>query len=133
MQVNQHICRLFARENDIKIFDIDAGIRTHILIEEGLAYPGSTAVSTDPHANILGAIGAFGQGMGDMDIASAWHNGKVWFKIPASVKIIFDGRLPENVSAKDIVLNLLKYIRCKLAPWIFNRAIWPMCGQPRPR
>ena len=70
--------------------------------------PGSTAVSTDSHANILGAIGAFGQGMGDMDIAAAWHNGKVWFKIPPSVKINLEGKIPENVSSKDIVLNLLK-------------------------
>ena len=85
--VNQHICRLFAREQGIKVYDIDAGIGTHILIEEGYVYPGSTAVSTDSHANILGAIGAFGQGMGDMDIAAAWHNGKIWFKIPESVKI----------------------------------------------
>src|ERR1035437_1307057 len=66
--VNQHICRLFARENGIKVFDINAGIGTHILIDEGYVYPGSTALSTDSHANILGAIGAFGQGMGDMDI-----------------------------------------------------------------
>ncbi|MGD0756713.1 MAG: aconitase/3-isopropylmalate dehydratase large subunit family protein [Bacteroidales bacterium] len=106
--VNQHICRLFARENGIKVFDIDAGIGTHILIEEGYVHPGSTVVSTDSHANILGAIGAFGQGMGDMDIAAAWHNGKVWFKIPSSVKIIFDGNIPDNVSSKDIILNLLK-------------------------
>ncbi len=105
--VNQHICRLFARENDIKVFDIDAGIGTHILIEEGYVYPGSTAVSTDSHANILGAVGAFGQGMGDMDISAAWHKGKVWFKIPPSVKINFEGKIPENVSPKDIVLNLL--------------------------
>jgi 3-isopropylmalate/(R)-2-methylmalate dehydratase large subunit len=106
--VNQHICRLFARERGIKVFDIDSGIGTHILIEEGYVYPGSTTVSTDSHANILGAIGAFGQGMGDMDIAAAWHKGKVWFKIPASVKIIFDGKIREDVSSKDIVLNLLK-------------------------
>jgi 3-isopropylmalate/(R)-2-methylmalate dehydratase large subunit len=106
--VNQHICRLFAREQGIKVFDIDAGIGTHVLIEEGYVYPGSTALSTDSHANILGAIGAFGQGMGDMDIAAAWHNGKVWFKIPASVKISFEGKIPVNVSSKDIVLNLLK-------------------------
>lgn len=106
--VNQHICRLFARENGIKVFDIIAGIGTHILIDEGYVYPGSTAISTDSHANILGAIGAFGQGMGDMDIAAAWHNGKVWFKIPASVKITFEGKIPANVSSKDIVLNLLK-------------------------
>jgi homoaconitate hydratase family protein/3-isopropylmalate dehydratase small subunit len=106
--VNQHICRLFAREHAIKVYDIDAGIGTHILIEEGYVHPGSTVVSTDSHANILGAIGAFGQGMGDMDIAAAWHNGKVWFKIPLSVKINLEGKIPDNVSSKDIVLNLLK-------------------------
>jgi 3-isopropylmalate/(R)-2-methylmalate dehydratase large subunit len=106
--VNQHICRLFAREQGIKVYDIDAGIGTHILIEEGLVFPGSTAVSTDSHANILGAIGAFGQGMGDMDIAAAWHNGKVWFKIPPSAKINFEGKIPVDVSSKDIILNLLK-------------------------
>ncbi|HUX57308.1 MAG TPA: aconitase/3-isopropylmalate dehydratase large subunit family protein [Bacteroidales bacterium] len=105
--VNQHICRLFARENDIKVYDIDAGIGTHILIEEGYVFPGATAVSTDSHANILGAVGAFGQGMGDMDIAATWHTGKVWFKIPPSAKINFVGKIPENVSPKDIVLNLL--------------------------
>jgi len=106
--VNQHICRLFARENGIRVFDIDAGIGTHILIEEGFVYPGATSVSTDSHANILGAVGAFGQGMGDMDIAAAWHNGKVWFKVPASVKMILEGELPPDVSSKDIILNLLK-------------------------
>jgi 3-isopropylmalate/(R)-2-methylmalate dehydratase large subunit len=106
--VNQHICRLFAREHGIKVYDIDAGIGTHVLIEEGYVYPGSTAVSTDSHANILGAVGAFGQGMGDMDIAAAWHNGKVWFKIPHSVRIIFKGSVPKDVTSKDIILNLLK-------------------------
>ncbi len=106
--VNQHICRLFARDHGIQVYDIDAGIGTHILIEKGYITPGSTAVSTDSHANILGAIGAFGQGMGDMDIAAAWHDGKVWFKIPPSVKINLEGKIPENVSSKDIILNLLK-------------------------
>jgi len=106
--VNQHSCRLFARENGIKVYDIDAGIGTHVLMDEGYVFPGSTTVSTDSHANILGAIGAFGQGMGDMDIAAAWHNGKVWFKIPSSVKINLEGSTPETVSSKDIVLNLLK-------------------------
>ena len=105
--VNQHICRLFARENGINIYDIDAGIGTHILVENGHVFPGSTAVSTDSHANILGAIGAFGQGMGDMDIAAAWNKGKIWFKVPHSVKISLTGILPENISSKDIILNLL--------------------------
>jgi 3-isopropylmalate dehydratase small subunit len=105
--VNQHICRLFARKNGIKVFDIDAGIGTHVIIDEGIVFPGVTAISTDSHANILGAIGAFGQGMGDMDIASGWNKGKIWFKVPESVRIDLMGDMPPEISAKDIALNLL--------------------------
>ena len=105
--INQQIIRIFARKHGIKVFDIDNGIGTHTMMAEGLAYSGATAVTTDSHANILGAIGAFGQGMGDKDIAAAFSQGKVWFKVPKSVKINFVGKRPKNVSAKDIVLNLL--------------------------
>lgn len=105
--VIQHICRLYAREHGIRVFDIDAGIGTHTLIEKGLVYPGVTAVSTDSHANVLGAIGAFGQGMGDLDIAAAWNHGKIWFKVPESVKISFNGQFSPEISSKDIALNLL--------------------------
>ncbi|UBM61571.1 3-isopropylmalate dehydratase large subunit [Candidatus Sulfidibacterium hydrothermale] len=104
---NQQVVRVFARKHGIKVFDINNGIGTHTLIREGLAWPGSTAVTTDSHANILGAIGAFGQGMGDKDIAAAFHRGKVWFKVPPTVKLNLTGQLPEKVTAKDIVLNLL--------------------------
>ena len=107
--VNQHKCRVFARDHGIRVFDINAGIGTHTMIEQGLAWPGSTAVTTDSHANILGSIGAFGQGMGDKDIAVAFNRGKVWFKVPKSVKINLNGKRPENVTAKDIVLNLLHH------------------------
>jgi 3-isopropylmalate/(R)-2-methylmalate dehydratase large subunit len=105
---NQQYCRIFARNNNIPVFDIDAGIGTHLAIDKGLAVPGSTLVSTDSHANILGAIGSFGQGMGDQDIAAAWANGKVWFKVPETVKIVLDGLRPSKVYAKDVVLNLLR-------------------------
>jgi homoaconitase/3-isopropylmalate dehydratase large subunit/3-isopropylmalate dehydratase small subunit len=105
---NQQKCRIFARENNIMVFDINSGIGTHLAIDEGLAVPGSTLVSTDSHANILGAIGAFGQGMGDRDIAAAWARGAVWFKVPESVKITLKGKRTPVVSAKDIVLTLLK-------------------------
>lgn len=105
---NQHACRLFARERGVNVFDVDAGIGTHIAIEEGLVGPGGTLVSTDSHANILGAVGAFGQGMGDQDIAAAWAYGKVWFKVPESVKIVLEGKVPAGTTPKDIVLRLLR-------------------------
>lgn len=104
---NQHRCRNYARDHGIRVYDIDRGIGTHILVEEGLAWPGSTAVSTDSHANILGAIGAFGQGMGDKDIAASWHKGSIWFKVPETVRIILEGESTEGISAKEITLNLL--------------------------
>ncbi|HER09559.1 MAG TPA: 3-isopropylmalate dehydratase large subunit [Bacteroides sp.] len=104
---NQQICRQYARAHGIRVYDINKGIGSHILIEEGLAYPGSTAISTDSHANILGAVGAFGQGMGDKDTAGAWQKGTVWFRVPSSVKIVMKGKPDPALSAKDIVLNLL--------------------------
>lgn len=110
---NQHKCRLFARKRGIRVFDINAGIGTHLAIDNGLAYPSSTLVSTDSHANILGAIGAFGQGMGDIDIAAAFAFGKIWFKVPNSVKIVLEGMPKKDVEPKDIALFLLKHYGAK--------------------
>ncbi|MBE0647937.1 MAG: 3-isopropylmalate dehydratase large subunit [Bacteroidales bacterium] len=104
---NQQFCRLYAREKGIEVYDVNAGVGTHLAIDSGLAWPGSTFVSTDSHANIMGAISSFGQGMGDQDIAAAWAKGKVWFKVPESVRINLIGKRPANVTAKDIILNLL--------------------------
>ena len=108
--VNQQICRLFARENRIKIYDNNAGIGTHIAIDEGLVCPGETLVSTDSHANLVGAIGAFGQGMGDVDIAYAFTKGSVWFKVPSTIKIDFKGQPSSLAHPKDLVLFLLQTI-----------------------
>ena len=105
---NQHISRQFARRNDIKVFDINIGIGTHLVIDKNIAKPGGTIISTDSHANILGAIGAFGQGMGDKDISHAWAHGKVWFKVPPSVKITLNGKPSKNATPKDVVLRMLQ-------------------------
>ena len=105
---NQQICRVFAREHGIRVYDIDKGIGTHLAIDEGLVVPGSTLVSTDSHANILGAIGAFGQGMGDIDTAHAWAFGRVWFKVPPSLKIVLTGTPGPKAGPKDLVLAALR-------------------------
>ena len=105
---NQHICRQYARETGIQVFDIDSGIGTHIAIDNGFVSPGGTLVSTDSHANIIGAIGAFGQGMGDQDIARAFAAGTVWFEVPPTVKIILQGAPGPFATAKDIVLAMLQ-------------------------
>jgi homoaconitase/3-isopropylmalate dehydratase large subunit len=90
---NQQYCRKYARETGVGLRDITQGIGTHLALEEGLVGPGSTFVSTDSHANIMGAVGAFGQGMGDQDIAYAWAAGKVWFKVPKSARVVLGSGL----------------------------------------
>jgi len=105
---NQHACRLFAREFGINVYDINSGIGTHIAIDEGKIAPGETFISTDSHANIMGAIGAFGQGMGDQDMAAAWAFGKIWFKVPPTAKLILTGKPSPWATAKDIALAILK-------------------------
>jgi 3-isopropylmalate dehydratase small subunit len=107
---NQQRIRLFAARHSIKVYDIPEGIGTHIAVDEGLVGPGSTMVSTDSHANIVGAVGAFGQGMGDQDIAYAFAKGRVWFKVPPAVRITLEGRRPEGTTAKDMTLALLEKI-----------------------
>ena len=106
---NQQACRIFARNHDIKIYDVDSGIGTHLAVDLGLVGPGDTIVSTDSHANILGAIGTFGQGMGDQDIAHAWAYGKVWFEVPATVKVELTGMPRPGTSPKDVGLALLRH------------------------
>ncbi len=113
--INQEICRNFAKKHGIKVYDVDAGIGTHVLMEEGKVGPSDIAVGTDSHYNILGAIGAFGQGMGDIDIAYAFRTGKTWFEVPETIKVNIKGLPSENASPKDLTLYILKKLGTKEA------------------
>ena len=70
----------------IKVYDINLGIGTHIAIDSGLAYPEVLSFQPTLMPILWGQL-ELGQGMGDQDIAAAWANGKVWFKVPESVKL----------------------------------------------
>ncbi|MHA2247472.1 MAG: 3-isopropylmalate dehydratase large subunit [Candidatus Hodarchaeales archaeon] len=113
--VNQQVARVFARKHLTRkhLYDVDAGIGSHIMIEKGIAVPGATVVGTDSHLNILGAIGSFGQGMGDQDIAFAFKTGKTWFEVPESMTITIEGKPSSNTFAKDVTLGVLKEIGSK--------------------
>jgi 3-isopropylmalate/(R)-2-methylmalate dehydratase large subunit len=104
---NQQVCRTFAREQGIRVYDVDMGIGSHVLIEEGIAVPGSIVVGTDSHMNLLGAVGALGQGMGDVDIAFTFRTGRTWFEVPPTLLVNVPGKLRPPASAKDLVLALV--------------------------
>jgi len=106
--INQQICRDWAREQGVRVFDVDMGIGSHVALEYGLAWPGSTFVGTDSHLNILGAIGTFGQGMGDKDIAFTFRSGKTWFEVPHTMKVTLKGELKPPCTPKDLTLACLR-------------------------
>lgn len=106
--INQQICRDWAKDQGVKVFDVDMGIGSHVAMERGLTWPGATFVGTDSHLNILGAIGAFGQGMGDQDIAFAYKAGRTWFEVPYTMKVTIKGELKPPCTAKDLTLACLR-------------------------
>lgn len=112
---NQQVCREFARQQGVKIFDVNRGIGSHVLIEEGLASAGTTVVGTDSHLNILGGVGCFGQGMGDVDVTFAFRTGKTWFEVPETLKVEVKGKMSWPSTPKDMTLYVLKELGTKTA------------------
>jgi len=105
---NQRICREFAARHDIPyIFDVNSGIGQHVLLEHGMILPGSVVIGTDSHMNLLGAVGSFSTGMGTTDVTAAWATGRLWFRVPETIKITFTGTYDYPASAKDLTLFLV--------------------------
>ncbi len=98
--------REFARENDIKYyFEVGKGGIEHCLLpEQGLIMPGEIVIGADSHTCTYGALGALGTGVGSTDLAAAMATGKLWFKVPETIKVVFSGKLNPWVSGKDLIL-----------------------------
>ena len=69
--------------------------------------PGSLVVGTDSHTCTYGAFGAFATGIGSTDMASVFATGKLWFMVPETLQLTIEGRLPEKVTSKDVVLKII--------------------------
>lgn len=105
---DHRLCREFARRKGIrKFWDVDAGIAHVVLMEEGLVRPGMVIIGTDSHSTIYGALGALGTGVGFSEIAATWVTGKLWMKVPESLRVEVSGRRQAGVSAKDLMLRLI--------------------------
>ena len=105
---DQRICREYAALRGIKKFyDVDAGIAHLVLSEEGHIRPGMVVIGSDSHTTIYGALGAFGTGVGFSELTAAWVTGKIWMKVPQSLKVVIEGPLARGSSAKDVMLKLI--------------------------
>ncbi len=75
--------------------------------EEAMVMPGDVYVGGDSHTNTTGALGAFACGLGHTDIAYVLLNGKIWFKVPETYYFKLNGKLPDHVMAKDLILKII--------------------------
>jgi 3-isopropylmalate/(R)-2-methylmalate dehydratase large subunit len=86
------------------------GVEHALLPELGLVGPGDVVIGADSHTCTYGALGAFATGVGSTDLAGAMATGTVWFRVPESVKFVFDGILGPYVTGKDLVLYTIGQI-----------------------
>ncbi len=75
--------------------------------EEAMVLPGEVYVGGDSHTNTTGALGAFAAGLGHTDVAYVLLNGKIWFKVPETLYFKLNGKLPDYVMAKDLILKII--------------------------
>lgn len=98
--------RAFSAEQGNVLYDIGAGIGHQLMIERGHVRPGDLIVGADSHAVAYGAANAFAAGVGSSDLAAVMLTGKLWFRVPESIRITLTGKLPASLDAKDIALEI---------------------------
>ena len=109
---NQKKIREFAANQGIKKFhDVRGdvgGICHQILPENGYVRPGYVLVGTDSHTTTHGALGAFAFGIGATEMASVWTLGRILnVEVPGTIKVVVNGKFPEFVYPKDLILHLI--------------------------
>ena len=104
----QHDIRSWISEQGIpNFYEIGEGICHQVFPENGFALPGKLVVGADSHSCTYGAFGAFGTGVGATDMSEIFATGKLWFKVPESMKVTVNGKLGNRISAKDLTLNVI--------------------------
>lgn len=98
--------REFAKDQNIKLYDVGEGICHQLMIENNHVQPGDLVLGADSHTCTYGAIGAFSSGIGSTDLAGILLTGKTWLKVPETLKVTLHGEMPAGVTSKDIILSL---------------------------
>jgi 3-isopropylmalate/(R)-2-methylmalate dehydratase large subunit len=104
---NDHtFMRDFAKRTGSQVSDVGYGI-SHQVVAEREVRPGDVVIGADSHTCTGGALGAFATGVGSTDAAVAMALGKIWLKVPETIRVVVEGELPIGVYGKDIILHLI--------------------------
>lgn len=88
-------------------FDVGEGICHQVVVEKGLARPGTIIVGSDSHTCSYGAVGCFSTGIDRTEAAALLLTGETWLKVPETIKVTLRGRFAKGVGAKDLVLRII--------------------------
>jgi 3-isopropylmalate/(R)-2-methylmalate dehydratase large subunit len=100
--------RGFAAAHGATVFEVGDGISHQVVVDRGLVGAGDLVVGADSHTVTCGALNAFAIGVGSSDLAAAMLTGKVWLRVPETIRVVLRGRRPAGVSAKDVALFLIQ-------------------------
>jgi 3-isopropylmalate/(R)-2-methylmalate dehydratase large subunit len=114
---NVDVLRHFVAEQGLRYFyDVGTpqykGVCHIALPEEGHTRPGDVLLGTDSHTCTAGAFGEFATGIGNTDAGFVMGAGKLWLKVPESMRFVFHGQLPPYLMAKDLILAVIGDIGC---------------------
>jgi 3-isopropylmalate/(R)-2-methylmalate dehydratase large subunit len=105
---NTHVAmRAFADKHGSPLYDVGDGICHQVLPEGGHLTCGDLVVGTDTHSTTYGAFNAFGTGVEGTDVSAVMMTGKLWFRVPETIRIELNGPLQPGVWAKDVTLTML--------------------------
>ncbi len=100
------VMREFGKRTGAKVYDIGCGVCHQLIPENGHVVPGDLMVGCDSHTCTYGALNVFSTGVGSTDGAAAMASGKLWFKVPETMRVTYTGELKPGVFSKDLVLYL---------------------------
>lgn len=100
--------RQFAKEQNLTFYDVGRGGICHqVMPEKGHVTPGAVIVGADSHTCTYGAFGSFATGIGSTEAAAVFATGKIWFKVPSTIKVNVKGKFPKYVTPKDLILSII--------------------------
>ncbi len=100
--------RDWARLQELSYYYEFEGPCHQVIAEHGHVRPGRLILGTDSHTCMAGGLGAFATGIGSTEMVGVLLTGETWLKVPETIKVIWEGKLPEGVYSKDIVLKTIK-------------------------
>jgi 3-isopropylmalate/(R)-2-methylmalate dehydratase large subunit len=106
------LLRDFAEEHSLRYyFEVGRmGIEHALLPEQGLVVPGDVVVGADSHTCTYGALAAFATGVGSTDLAAVMITGRIWLRVPSTIKFVYEGERRPWVTGKDLILYTIGQI-----------------------